>query len=66
MRPTTAVTAVAACLSPLYNWLFIIRLGLGLDGAALAIVSLQLTSALLMVAYTIGRNIRQATSAFCA
>lgn len=59
VRPTTAVAAVTACLSPAFNWLLIVRLGLGLDGAALAVVALQLTSTLLMVAYTIARNIRQ-------
>lgn len=32
--PNTAVNAVIAALSPLFNWLLIVRLGLGLDGAA--------------------------------
>lgn len=32
--PNTAVNLIIALLSPLFNWLLIVRLGLGLDGAA--------------------------------
>lgn len=32
--PNTIVNAVHAALSPLFNWLLIVHLGLGLDGAA--------------------------------
>ena len=56
MRPGTVVTACAAALSPLYNWLLIVRLGLGLDGAALALLAVQLTSALLLGSYVVLRN----------
>ncbi|EFN53551.1 hypothetical protein CHLNCDRAFT_58521 [Chlorella variabilis] len=56
VRPGTVVTACGAALSPLYNWLLIVRLGLGLDGAALALLAVQLTSALLLGSYVVLRN----------
>lgn len=56
MRPATAVTAVLAALSPLAYHTYIVRLGLGLEGAALAVVSLQAVSALLLAGYTAAFN----------
>ena len=41
VRPATAVTVLSLGLSPLYNWALIYRLGLGLDGAALAVDAVQ-------------------------
>jgi hypothetical protein len=58
VRPTTVVTACAAVLAPFYNWLFIVWLGKGLDGAAMALVALQLTSLLLLGSYVVYRNAR--------
>ncbi|KAL4448284.1 hypothetical protein ABPG75_005503 [Micractinium tetrahymenae] len=57
VRPATVVTAAAAALSPLWNWLYIVRLRLGLDGAALAVLSLQCTSLVLLGSYTLVRNL---------
>ncbi len=36
VTPATIVTACAAALSPLYNWLLVDYFGIGLAGAALA------------------------------
>ncbi|EFN52897.1 hypothetical protein CHLNCDRAFT_26336, partial [Chlorella variabilis] len=58
VRPAVVVTLISAALTPLYNWLLIITLGLGLDGAALAVVALQLTSAALLGGYVVVRNMR--------
>lgn len=41
MRPATAVTVISLCLAPLYNWLLIYKLGLGLNGAAYAMDAMQ-------------------------
>ncbi len=41
MTPPSAVNAAGLALTPLYAWLFIFRLGLGLDGAAYAWVATQ-------------------------
>ena len=57
VRPATRVTLVAAAAAPLYNWLLVDRLRLGLDGAALASTALQLTSAVLLGAYLAARNV---------
>lgn len=65
VRPSTVVTAVLAALAPLYNWLFIVRLGLGLDGAAAALVAVQLTSLALMGSYVVYRNARWAVLPRC-
>ena len=37
VRPATVVTAIALCLSPLYNWILIFKLGCGVYGAAYAL-----------------------------
>ncbi len=58
VQPATVAAAASAALSPLWNWLYIVRLGLGLDGAALAVLSLQCTSLALVGGYTLVRNIR--------
>ncbi|KAL4421824.1 hypothetical protein ABPG77_001613 [Micractinium sp. CCAP 211/92] len=57
VQPATVAAAASATLSPLWNWLYIVRLGLGLDGAALAVLSLQCTSLALVGGYTLVRNI---------
>lgn len=59
VRPVTWATFVTAALSPLYNWYFIVRLGLGLEGAALAVVALQATSLALLGGYIVLRNLRR-------
>ncbi len=41
VRPATVVTTVALLLAPLYNWLLIFRAGLGVHGAAYAMVAMQ-------------------------
>lgn len=41
MRPATYVTVIALTLSPVVNYLLIYHLGGGLDGAALAVDTVQ-------------------------
>ncbi len=53
MRPATAVVPLALLLSPAYNWLFIVKLGWGLDGAALAMDALQVGVFLGCVAFVL-------------
>lgn len=43
-----------------YNWLLVVRLGLGLDGAALAVVALQLSCVAMLGGCVVARCIRQA------
>lgn len=43
VKPSTVVACVATALAPVYNWVLIYRLGLGLDGAAWAMNAAQLT-----------------------
>ena len=45
VRPASAVTLVGLALVPLYCWLFIFKLGLGLDGAAIAVDATQVRAA---------------------
>lgn len=45
-----------AALAPLFYHTYIVRLGLGLEGAALAVVSLQCISTLLLAGFTAARN----------
>lgn len=46
-------TAAVACAAALSHWLFIVRLALGLDGTALALLVAQLTSTLLLGSYVV-------------
>lgn len=46
VRPATIVTLGALALSPLYNWLMIFHMGLGLDGAVLAVNAVQVSQAM--------------------
>ncbi|KAL4855257.1 Protein DETOXIFICATION 1 [Chlorella vulgaris] len=57
VRPATAVTVISLCLAPLYNWLLIYKLGLGLNGAAYAMDAMQATLALLLAAYCVARDV---------
>ena len=41
VRPATVVTTVALVLAPLYNGLLVFRAGLGVHGAAYAMVAMQ-------------------------
>ena len=50
MRPAVAAAALSTAAAPLLFWLFVSRLGLGLDGAALAFVA---CNALTLVALTV-------------
>ena len=50
VQPPTLSILTAASLAPLYNWLFVLRLGWGLEGAAAANDCVQATSALLLAA----------------
>ena len=45
VTPATIVTACSAALSPLYNWLLVDKLEVGLAGAALANDAVQVSSA---------------------
>ncbi|PSC70154.1 MATE efflux family [Micractinium conductrix] len=56
VRPATVVTAIALCLSPLYNWILIFKLGCGVYGAAYALDLTQATLALLLGAYCVARD----------
>lgn len=46
VRPQSVVTLVGLALSPLYSWLLIFKLGLRLDGAALAVDATQVGAGL--------------------
>jgi len=52
LRPVTITSLMCLLLCPLYNWLFILRMGLGLDGAALTHVSLSASMALMFFIMT--------------
>lgn len=50
-----AINALTFALCPLYNWLLIFKLGLGLDGAAYAYVAFCATQAVCLLAYAVHR-----------
>ena len=54
-----AVTFAAVMLAPLYNWLFIFRFGLGLDGAVYALVACQVSSLAMVAAYLLWHERRR-------
>lgn len=56
VTPATIVTACSAALSPLYNWLLVDKLEVGLAGAALANDAVQVSS---------GAAARQLTNGAC-
>eukprot|EP00878_Enallax_costatus_P024109 GHUV01025702.1.p1 GENE.GHUV01025702.1~~GHUV01025702.1.p1 ORF type:complete len:494 (+),score=51.79 GHUV01025702.1:73-1554(+) len=60
--PGMVITVIAACLSPVYNWLLIFRFQLALQGAAYAFVLSQGTSCLLLLGYTVWRDVRLCTT----
>jgi Na+-driven multidrug efflux pump len=41
VNPSTAATVAGLAMAPLYSYLFIFWLGLGLDGAAIAVNATQ-------------------------
>lgn len=47
---------VGAALSPLYSWLLVFKLGLGLRGAALGIAAVQGTALTVMLLYLFYRE----------
>ena len=55
LRPVTLTSLMCLLLCPLYNWVFILKMDLGLDGAALTHVSLSasMTLILFMITYVI-------------
>lgn len=59
VQPVTAVCSVALALSPLFNWLLIFKLGLGIDGAVAAMVANNATMLLLLVAYLVWHERRR-------
>lgn len=64
VRPASAVTLVGLALVPLYCWLFIFKLGLGLDGAAIAVDATQASMAALLGAYIMVRDGHQRGQAY--
>ncbi|WIA28922.1 hypothetical protein OEZ86_011446 [Tetradesmus obliquus] len=60
--PGMVITMVTSCLCPLYNWLLIFKLQLGLTGAAYAFVLSQATSCLLLIGYTAWRDAAMAAA----
>lgn len=60
--PGMVITMVTSCLCPLYNWLLIFKLQLGLTGAAYAFVLSQATSCLLLICYTAWRDAAMAAA----
>ena len=44
VRPPSVITLIALGLSPLYCWALIFKLDLGLDGAALSVVAIQVSA----------------------
>ncbi len=60
VKPTMIIAAITTALSPLYFWALVFKAGLGLDGAAFAFISCQLTSLGMMLAYVFWRTKQQA------
>ncbi|KAG2495579.1 hypothetical protein HYH03_006179 [Edaphochlamys debaryana] len=60
MRPSTICTIITSALCPLYNWLLIYKYRMGLDGAALAFVASTGTNSVLLLIYTVARDILRA------
>ncbi|KAI8466628.1 MAG: mate-domain-containing protein [Monoraphidium minutum] len=54
--PGMAASIATTCLSPLYNWLFIYRLGWRTDGAAAAVLCCNATNAVLINGYRLWRD----------
>lgn len=54
--PTSCCYLLTTALSPLYNWIFIYRMGLGVKGAAYAITCCTATNSLLLIAYQTYRD----------
>ena len=57
--PPTLSIVTAAVLAPLYNWLFVIHFGWGLEGAAAANDCVQATSAILLASCLVCRELGQ-------
>ena len=55
-----AVTVIAALLAPLYNWLLVFRLRLGVLGAAYAYIASGATSTAAMLTYVVWRDVGMA------
>jgi hypothetical protein len=53
VQPVTVVCSIALALAPLFNWLLIFKLRLGIDGAVAAMVCSNATMLLLLVAYVV-------------
>ena len=52
-HPQAVVSALALALSPLFNWVLIYQVGLGFDGAALAVVAVNVVLAATLVMYAV-------------
>jgi MATE family multidrug resistance protein len=59
VTPVTAVSCLALALAPLFNWLFIFRLGGGLDGAVAALVACNASMLGLLAAYVVWHERRR-------
>ncbi|KAL4858417.1 Protein DETOXIFICATION 1 [Chlorella vulgaris] len=56
VNPSTAATVAGLAMAPVYSYLFIFWLGLGLDGAAIAVGATQASMAALLGAYILLRD----------
>ncbi len=59
VHPVTAVSGLALLACPLFNWLFIFKLKLGLDGAVAALVATWLYMLCLLGAFMIWHERRR-------
>eukprot|EP00878_Enallax_costatus_P028505 GHUV01030793.1.p2 GENE.GHUV01030793.1~~GHUV01030793.1.p2 ORF type:complete len:186 (-),score=14.88 GHUV01030793.1:273-830(-) len=56
VKPAMAIAAVTLGVSPLFFWLLVEKLSMGLDGAALAFVTCQATTLAGLVGYVVYRS----------
>lgn len=60
VRPVAAVTLASLLVAPLFNWLFVFKLGLGFDGAAYAVDAVQAFMATSLGAFILIRDLQRA------
>lgn len=53
VKPVTAVSCAAVALAPLFNWLFIFKWRLGLDGAVFAQLATWLAMLLMLLVFQV-------------
>lgn len=55
VKPTMAVGAATLAASPLFFWMFMVEAQMGLDGAALAFITCQVTTLVGLLGYVVYR-----------